>query len=170
MKKNLISSASFPAGRKGLLLFLFLLHLYSWIFLHEKKRFEIDLWRHDLPDTESRPSWKGSFRNWRRDGSRAIVGITKAKMLEAASTCHTLVSISYCTHNGGADGGWTLWIDLLGDYVQSGNLTILFISLFSRIGTLPGIEQVPIKWLNPHWLFSYRQTAIFSWYNIWKCS
>lgn len=35
----------------------------------------------------------------------AIVGITKAKMLEGASTCHTLVSISYCTQNGGADGG-----------------------------------------------------------------
>lgn len=35
-KKNLIPSASFPVGRKGLPLFLFLFHLYCEYF-HEKK-------------------------------------------------------------------------------------------------------------------------------------
>lgn len=95
-------SASFPGVRKCLFLFLFLFHLCSLIFSHEKKE------RKGYLETLSfrcrrHLKWE-AFQKWEALETREEVGaegtgrVPKAKELKGAPSATSTVSFPHCTH------------------------------------------------------------------------
>lgn len=154
--KNSDSLCIFPSRQERLPFFLCLFHL-SCVYFHARKK-----WKTHLEMLSSRHRnqtiSEGKLRDWRRGGSMGHSWSHQSQDgWKGPPKCHTLsLTLLLDTWRRMSLVNWST----TEDYLRPRNLTILFTSVFSVIGTLPGMKQVPSKRLNSYCLFSYWQTII----------